>query len=73
MFAFAYFLLVSQLRLRSSILPAAGVQTDSLIDSFFVTHTQMALGAEEFLGQKEREKLQVQIDQRAGRKAPTKN
>jgi hypothetical protein len=45
---------------------------DKLIDSFF-THTQMALGAEEFLGQKVREKLQVQIDQRAGRKALTKN
>ena len=73
MFTFAYLLLVSQLRLRSSILPAAGVQTDKLIDSFFVTRTQMALGAEEFLGQKVPEKPQVQIDQRAGWKAPTKN
>src|ERR1019366_8090999 len=66
-FAFAYFLLVlpitvSQLRLRNSILAAARVQTDKLIDSFFVTHAQIGLGAEEFFHQKMRDKLQVQTD-----------
>src|SRR5271169_7082591 len=48
--------------LRNAAFRAAGIQTDKLIDRFFVAHAQMALGAEEFFHQKIGNELQVQID-----------